>query len=401
MGDGGDDDGVQTLHRELARALGPDATRSRRSSSLVRAELTRTLTSAPRRRAPWNASNWRPPAQLAHAELDRRAWLARAALDAYAAHNAAHRAVAARDEAADARGDAELLARAHGVLASTLAADIVDDKLAALGAARAARRRETYERWDAHLYRPLAEELADAVDERARERLVAARAGSVGATAAAAAAAAGRRGSSGGSVRSARGGGAGRGHSQARARRGGGLVVRPAVPLTLRDPMKRVLMKRVEEDALMASRSAAGAVLLELPRARARDMLPPTFWSPQALNSTPHGYLTQRRGAAAATAAGAAASAAAALARVFHDDFSGCGAVDGRGRLVAVDAEFPTGKRAAPRRRRATGAALGSSDTAHVVQQGESGEPAPTPPPRRRSSAPPRPVGGRATVCLV
>ena len=299
----------------------PSRGRERRvSSGAVLAALSRALTARTISRAPWNASGWRPRRPLSHADLDRRVSRARETLEAYDALAARPRLL--RPPSSDAE-DAALMAHARGVAESTLAGDIADATLRAASLAATARRRKQYEAWDARVYAPSVDELAEAVDARA-------------------------------AARAARGLTAmGRAPREAEPP----LVLRPAVPLTLRDPLKAARVKALEEDALTRP---AGSADLRLPLARSRVLLPATFWSRQALSSTPHGYhLTQR------LATGVPERLTAS--RVYHNDFAGmesltCGP---RGRLVELDAEWPRGKRVAVGQR--------CKDTSGVVKQERGG----------------------------
>lgn len=386
--------GMVTLRRELTSHLGLDVPprRTRRSSSVIIAELRRTLTARSKCQAPWNATNWRPPQQDGQNETDRRVDIAREALERYDAYNRAPRRIAFQTEQEDTHCDEEVLARSQAILLSTVAADVVDSKLATITTARQTRARERYEQWDSKLFRPLQEDLADAVDDVARERL-------------AARGAAGGRGGVGGRSKSAsalgsrgtRRGSAGlHVHHQHRdandpANDGdeGGprhIMLQPTVPLTLRDPMKRVLLKDVEEAALTQPINSAS---LALRRAQARELLPATFWSRQALSSTPHGYhLSARRPTASA-------ASAQCRGRVYHDDFSRLAdlAAGPNGRIADFDAEFPRGK--------AIAAGVRYADTRPTVQlqaalvEAGAAVAATDAAPRR-----PRPVGGRDSVVI-
>jgi hypothetical protein len=351
-------DDITTLHADAAHALGIDGsagrTRGRRASSIQLGDMQRQV--AQRRgalRAPWNATRWVPPRQLDPGELDARVTAARDALARYDAANAAPRAVPATRADGD---EAAFLATLTGTLRSTVAADVVGAKLALMDAAAAAHRRATYEAWDARVYRPLVEEIADAVDERARAAVFQPGAGA---------------------------------DQQSRRQP---IQVAPAVPLTLRDPLKRVLTKRLEEDALTQPIEHASLVL---PPARARETLPAAQWSALALSSTPHGrHIVQRRWGRSATGTAAKAAcvdaAAASAPRLYADDFTGAAFLTrdpATGRYRELDAEFPRGKAVAVGER--------TRDTRGVVQQGLAEAVAATTTTRRY-----RPVGGHATVEL-
>ena len=282
----------------------------RLSASAVQAALQRSLTASRVVQAPWNATRWRPPPGTPHAEVDRRVGQARAMLDIYDAHAARpRRTPTASSDAADAA----LLARAHGVAQSTLAGDLADAALHAAATAHAARRRKTYEAWDARVYVPTVDELAEAVDARAAAR-----------------ARVGLR-------RYPRGGLGARGGGQ-EAAAAPPLVLRHAVPLTLRDPLKASRVKALEEGALT---QPVGCADLHLPASRTRAMLPAAFWSEQALSSTPHGYHLKQR----APLGGEGPSLD--HSRVYHDDYTPAHqlARGARGRVLALDAEWPRGKR--------------------------------------------------------
>lgn len=355
-------DDITTLHVHVdaSRALGLDGsggrTRGRRPSSIQLGDMQRQV--AQRRgalRAPWNATRWVPPRVLDAGELDARVAAARDALARYDAANAAPRAVPAARPGGD--DEADFLATMTGTLRSTLASDVVGAKLALMDAAASARKRATYEAWDARVYRPLVEEIADAVDERARAAVF-----------------------QPGSSATAAGG------------RLPPLRVAPAVPLTLCDPLKRVLTKRLEEDALTRPIEHAS---LALPRATARDSLPAAQWSRLALSSTPHGHhlLPQRRRAQSVDAA--ATGSATRRAAVYADDFTGAAFLTcdpATGCYRELDAEFPRGKAVAVAQR--------TRDTRATVQQGlpaaEGAVAAAATTTERRY----RPVGGHANIEL-
>lgn len=363
--DDADGNDVRTLQREMSHSLGLDVPLSRgrrRSSSVVLAELTRALSRQSTTRAPWNATGWRPPRAITLNELDRRVEIAREALDRYEQYNQAPRKLklAPTDEE-----EAAFLARTEGTLGSTVAIDIADEKLAFFSKTAAAKKRALYESWDSRVYRPTVEEIADAVDESTAAALLAPRP-VVG----------GKRAKS-------------EGAAQGVVRRPS-IVIRPEIPLTLRDPLKRVLVKKLEEDAITQPAETAS---LALPAAQQREVLPPTFWSNQKLSSTPYGhFLTQRRPTDLHSPAKMTKS------RVYHNDFSRFSefSFDARGRAKEVDAEFPKGKQIALHMR--------YQDTRPTVQQQRQNQSLDAasavtdrqlPAPRKM-----RPVGGAATISI-
>jgi hypothetical protein len=112
----------------------------------------------------------------------------------------------------------------------------------------------------------------------------------------------------------------------------------PATAEAAADPLLRLITKKLEEDAMVDSRREV------IRHARAKEMLPATMWSEQAMACTPHGHL-QRSPLGGAKAAAAARSAAS---HVLMDDFTPASAQERHpvtGRVLAVDREFHRGIR--------------------------------------------------------
>jgi hypothetical protein len=104
------------------------------------------------------------------------------------------------------------------------------------------------------------------------------------------------------------------------------------------DPLRRPITKKLEEDAMVDSRREV------IRHARAKEMLPASMWSEQAMACTLHGHL-QRSPLGGAKAAAAARSAAS---HVLLDDFTPASAQERHpvtGRVLAVDREFHRGIR--------------------------------------------------------